>query len=77
LLLRANHAVAAEELSDQVWDGTPPAGAAATLPSCVMRLRRTLGPVAGGRLKTRPPGYLIELLQDGDPGGRRPAVAAT
>jgi DNA-binding SARP family transcriptional activator/tetratricopeptide (TPR) repeat protein/transcriptional regulator with XRE-family HTH domain len=66
LLLRANRAVAAEELADQVWDGAPPAGAATTLRSYVMRLRRALGPDAGRRLQTRPPGYLIEVTADSE-----------
>jgi len=66
LLLRANRVVAADELADQVWDGVPPAGAAATLPSYVLRLRRALGPVAGGRLQTRSPGYLIEVREDSE-----------
>jgi DNA-binding SARP family transcriptional activator/tetratricopeptide (TPR) repeat protein len=66
LLLRANRVVAADELADQVWDGAPPAGAAATLPSYVLRLRRVLGPVAGGRLQTRSPGYLIEVRDDSE-----------
>jgi tetratricopeptide (TPR) repeat protein len=66
LLLRANRVVAADELADQVWDGAPPAGAAATLPSYVLRLRRALGPVAGGRLQTRSPGYLIEVRDDSE-----------
>ncbi len=58
--------MAADELADQVWDGAPPAGAAATLPSYVMRLRRALGPDAGRRLLTRAPGYLIEILDDSE-----------
>ena len=66
LLLRANRTVAADELADEVWDGRPSAAAATTLPSYVMRLRRGLGPVAGGRLLTRAPGYLIEVRQDGE-----------
>jgi DNA-binding SARP family transcriptional activator/tetratricopeptide (TPR) repeat protein len=66
LLLRANRVVAADELADQVWDGAPPAGAAATLPSYVLRLRRALGPIAGGRLQTRSPGYLIEVREDSE-----------
>jgi DNA-binding SARP family transcriptional activator len=56
LLLRANRVVAADELADQVWDGAPPAGAAATLPSYVLRLRRALGPVAGGGSRPDRPG---------------------
>jgi DNA-binding SARP family transcriptional activator/tetratricopeptide (TPR) repeat protein len=50
----------AHELAELVWDGSPPAGAAGTLRTYVMRLRRTLGPEAGARIVTRAPGYLID-----------------
>lgn len=68
LLLRAGRTVATEKLADQVWDGAPPAGAATTLPSYVMRLRRALGRTsdAGRRLLTRAPGYLIKILHDSE-----------
>ncbi|HWC84429.1 MAG TPA: BTAD domain-containing putative transcriptional regulator [Pseudonocardiaceae bacterium] len=61
LLTRANQPVPLDSLGDLVWDGAPPAGAAATLRAYVMRLRRALGPVAGARLRTSPPGYLIQV----------------
>jgi len=61
LLLKAGHAVDSEDLADQIWDDEPPAAAASTLRSHVLRLRRALGPVVGERIRTRPPGYLIEL----------------
>ncbi|HEV3169932.1 MAG TPA: BTAD domain-containing putative transcriptional regulator [Actinocrinis sp.] len=64
LLWRANEAVPVDELSELVWDGAPPPGAAAALRSLVLRLRRTLGPQAGARILTRSPGYLIELSDD-------------
>ena len=60
LLLRTGQAVPADTLAEMVWDGSPPGGAAATLRSHVMRLRRVLGPQAGSRLVTRYPGYLVE-----------------
>ncbi|MFC1444059.1 BTAD domain-containing putative transcriptional regulator [Streptacidiphilus sp. N1-10] len=66
LLLRANHTVDTAELADQVWDGKPPTAATTTLRSYMMRLRRTLGPVAGARLLTRAPGYRVELLDDAE-----------
>jgi DNA-binding SARP family transcriptional activator/tetratricopeptide (TPR) repeat protein len=60
LLVRAGQVVAADTLAETVWDGAPPAGAAATLRSHVMRLRRVLGPRAGARVATRYPGYLVQ-----------------
>jgi DNA-binding SARP family transcriptional activator len=61
LLLRANHPVPVEELTEMVWDGAPPARAVATLRTYVMRVRRTLGPGAAERIVTRDPGYLVQL----------------
>jgi DNA-binding SARP family transcriptional activator/tetratricopeptide (TPR) repeat protein len=60
LLLHAGHPVSADALAETVWDGMPPPGAAATLRSHVMRLRRALGTAAGARVVTRFPGYLVE-----------------
>ena len=59
LLLSANVPVSRDALAEAVWDGCPPAGAAATLRSHVRRLRRALGPEAGARITARDPGYLI------------------
>ncbi|MEV4583281.1 BTAD domain-containing putative transcriptional regulator [Nonomuraea jabiensis] len=61
LLTRPNQVISADELAEVVWDGTPSAGARTTLRSYVMRLRRSIGPVAGTRIGTREPGYYIEL----------------
>jgi DNA-binding SARP family transcriptional activator len=60
LLTRVGRPVAVDELAEFVWDGDPPEGAADTLRTYVMRLRNTLGPVAGMRIVTRGSGYLIE-----------------
>ena len=59
LLLSANVPVSAGALGEAMWDGSPPAGAAATLRSHVGRLRRALGPENGGRIVAQAPGYLI------------------
>ncbi len=64
LLVHAGQAVAADALAETVWDGAPPPGAAATLRSHVMRLRRVLGPRAGARVVTRYPGYLVDAGQE-------------
>jgi DNA-binding SARP family transcriptional activator len=59
-LVQAGKPVPAGALAEIVWDGAPPAGAATTLRSHVMRLRRVLGPGAGSRVVTRYPGYLVQ-----------------
>jgi DNA-binding SARP family transcriptional activator len=64
LLTRPNQLVPSETLAEAVWDGTSPDRATSTLRAYVMRLRHTLGPVAGGRIVTRPPGYLINVGHD-------------
>jgi DNA-binding SARP family transcriptional activator len=58
LLLHANVPVPTGELAELVWDGTPPAGAVATLRSYAARLRRALGSDPS-RIMARYPGYLI------------------
>jgi DNA-binding SARP family transcriptional activator/Tfp pilus assembly protein PilF len=64
LLVRAGEVVPADALAEMVWDGAPPKGAVPTLRSHVMRLRRVLGPLAGGRLVTRAPGYLMQASEE-------------
>jgi DNA-binding SARP family transcriptional activator/tetratricopeptide (TPR) repeat protein len=61
LLLRANRVVAAAELAEAVWEGSPPETARVTLQNYVKRLRRALGPAGYERIVTRPAGYLIEV----------------
>jgi DNA-binding SARP family transcriptional activator/tetratricopeptide (TPR) repeat protein len=64
LLWHANQPVPVDELSEMVWDGAPPAGAAGAMRSLIRRLRLVLGPQAGARIVTRAPGYLIALADD-------------
>jgi DNA-binding SARP family transcriptional activator/Tfp pilus assembly protein PilF len=64
LVVRAGSVVPADAAADVVWDGTPPDGAATTLRSHVMRLRRALGEAAGARIVTRYPGYLLQAGPD-------------
>jgi DNA-binding SARP family transcriptional activator len=64
LLARTGQPVSAGALAETVWDGSPPPGAAATLRTHVMRLRRVLGPAAGARVITWPPGYLVQAGED-------------
>jgi DNA-binding SARP family transcriptional activator len=58
LLLRANEAVSAERLVDQLWGENPPRTATTSLQNAVSQLRKLLGP---GLLHTRPAGYLLEV----------------
>ena len=61
LLLDANHAVPVERLIDGLWGGGAPKRAVKAIHTYVSRLRRV---VPGERLRTRPPGYAIELESD-------------
>ena len=60
LLTRANRVVPVGDLAEVVWDGAPPAGAAA-LRTQVMRLRQSLSGEAAARIVTRGAGYVIEV----------------
>jgi DNA-binding SARP family transcriptional activator/tetratricopeptide (TPR) repeat protein len=51
--------LSADTLSRVLWDAELPPGAAVTVRSYVKRLRQSLGPVAGARVVTRTPGYLL------------------
>jgi DNA-binding SARP family transcriptional activator len=64
LLMHAGSPVEVGALAEMVWDGSPPAGAAVTLRSHVLRLRRVLGPRVGARLVTRHRGYLLHAGED-------------
>jgi DNA-binding SARP family transcriptional activator len=61
LLIKANQVVSAEELTDRLWDGSPPPACRVTLQGYIRRLRQLLGPVAGARLVTRGAGYLVQF----------------
>jgi DNA-binding SARP family transcriptional activator/Tfp pilus assembly protein PilF len=64
LLVHAGQPVSAGALAETLWDEAPPAAAVSTLRSHVKRLRQSLGPVAGQRIVTRAPGYLIDAAED-------------
>ncbi|WP_198680723.1 BTAD domain-containing putative transcriptional regulator [Lentzea terrae] len=64
LLLRANTVVSTAALAELVWDGQPPRGAVAALQNHVMRLRHSLGPLVGARLRTQELGYLLEVADE-------------
>ena len=61
LLCRPGLVISADELVEFLWDGAPPAGGHFTLHSYIKRLRQGLGPVAGARIETCQPGYLIRV----------------
>ncbi|MEY9863355.1 DNA-binding SARP family transcriptional activator/predicted negative regulator of RcsB-dependent stress response [Catenulispora sp. GAS73] len=64
LLADANRVVSIGVLADRIWQGDPPAAAVASVHNHVMRLRRQLGPQAGPRIRTAPPGYVIDVADD-------------
>jgi DNA-binding SARP family transcriptional activator/class 3 adenylate cyclase len=66
LLLHAGQVVAVERLVDELWGEDPPDTAAHSLQVYVANLRKMLEPhrprrAAGGVLRTRAPGYLVDL----------------
>ncbi|HEY2551250.1 MAG TPA: BTAD domain-containing putative transcriptional regulator [Streptosporangiaceae bacterium] len=63
LLVHANRPVSFDDLAAFVWDGSPPSAARVTLRNYIKRLRQAFGPELGGRIRTREPGYLIELAE--------------
>lgn len=64
LMMHTGIPVSTDALVEVVWDGEPPSGAAVTLRSHVLRLRRVLGSRAGARLVTRHPGYELQADED-------------
>jgi tetratricopeptide (TPR) repeat protein len=70
LLVRAGTVVSADALADFVWDGSPPGRAETTLRSHVMRLRRALGPAAGGNY-AQATDYQLQALRTSRETGNR------
>src|SRR5580700_9017498 len=64
LLLTPGRAVSTARLCELVWDGQPPARAAVTLRSYVMRLRQALGPSGMARIIATSGGYRIDVVAD-------------
>ena len=58
LLLNANQTVARDRLVDDLWGERAPESAAKSVQTYVSRLRKCL---PAGILRTRPPGYVLEL----------------
>ena len=57
LLLEAGRPVAGDRLAEELWHGTPPPGAHATLPSYVSRLRTALNV----EISSSPAGYVLDV----------------
>jgi DNA-binding SARP family transcriptional activator/RecA/RadA recombinase len=64
LLLRVNVVVPIDVLIESLWPDQPPPAPRGVLHTHMMRLRRTLGPAAGSRIRTVGAGYIIDV---GDP----------
>jgi DNA-binding SARP family transcriptional activator len=60
LLLNAGRVVSADRLLDELWGDEPPESGATALQVRVSQLRKALAE-GGAAIKTRPPGYAIEL----------------
>jgi DNA-binding SARP family transcriptional activator len=61
LLVDAGRVVPSEQLIEDLWDGSPPAGAATTLHSHVRELRKIVGPHLVLTRPPRPPGYVLAV----------------
>jgi DNA-binding SARP family transcriptional activator len=62
LLLSANQVVSSDALTEDLWSGAPPEGAAQALWVHISRLRKTLRGGGGDEaLLTRPPGYVLRV----------------
>jgi DNA-binding SARP family transcriptional activator/tetratricopeptide (TPR) repeat protein len=61
LLLNAGCPVSVDALTETLWRSKPPPSAPVALRNYVMRLRHSLGQTAAGRIRTQPPGYLIDI----------------
>ncbi len=65
LALNANRVVPVDTLIDAVWDSSPPNTARAQIQICVSGLRRVLADVGDQvQIRTRAPGYLLEIGAD-------------
>jgi DNA-binding SARP family transcriptional activator len=61
LLLNAGRVTSVDELAEVVWGQAPPRSARVCVQNYVMRLRRSLGGVGQGRIKTRCGGYQLRV----------------
>lgn len=64
LAVEAGKTVPVDALAEAIWDSRPPASWPGTLRNYVRRLRKALGPEAGGRIVTASPGYALQADPD-------------
>src|SRR5215831_173739 len=64
LALDANRVVSTDRLIDALWGERPPKSAPVALYGLVSALRKVLEPDHAGALRTREPGYVLELAGD-------------
>ncbi|GII05638.1 BTAD domain-containing putative transcriptional regulator [Planobispora takensis] len=80
LLLNAPHVVPLDQLIDRLWADEPPSSATGTLQAYISQLRRVLEPLRSPRspsrvLRTREPGYLLDVTAAQIDAGRFTAAA--
>src|SRR5215813_1450304 len=65
LALNANRVTPVDRLVDALWDGPPPSTARGQIQICISALRKLFGDAgAPDVIKTRPPGYVLDLAAD-------------
>jgi DNA-binding SARP family transcriptional activator len=64
LVVQADDVVSVDTLAESIWETFPPASWEATIRNYIRRLRVALGPEAGSRIVTCPPGYLLNAERD-------------
>lgn len=60
LVVQAGDVVRVDALAEAIWESAPPATWEVTIRNYIRRLRVVLGPEAGSRILTSPPGYLLK-----------------
>ncbi len=62
--LNANRVVPVDHLIDAVWDNSPPSTARGQIQICISALRKIFGDAGKpGAIRTRPPGYVLEIAE--------------
>jgi len=62
LAVNANRVTSVNELVDALWDTAPPSTARGQIQTCVSSLRKLISDAGSpGAIRTRPPGYLLEI----------------
>ncbi|MGW1508605.1 AfsR/SARP family transcriptional regulator [Streptomyces sp. NPDC002394] len=77
LLLKRGQVVSSDELKAALWGTDLPATASSSLHNHVTRLRRTLGSEGAARLRSVPPGYVLDVERGALDGDRHEELLAT